>query len=417
MNVKQVDTLNEIYYGQIAAGSIGMRAMWELLRSSPVQQGPNRITWRGMREWMSKQKSNTLFRRAPTQHVKRGGLPTRLEFLSQLQVDFLDTGKQAFGGYRYIMVVVDTFTRMLWTCTFRHATLNQDRSVRCMKNILDSIRQLFGGGWPTLSNTSRTQIKSDNGAEFGADWKREIEAYAPVKVVYGTPSNPNDQALAENAVGRIRTRLRGYRELYDKNFARYLDRLVAGLNQTPQGPLGYKTPADMLEAVIEREDDDLAMLDAVRARQRGRASAARGATRVKERPLTVGQRVRLLDLAYVKAGKSRGNTFKFRNRWTRTIYNVLRVRKVGDSRYTYSISNGKPAYYTRQMLQVITRGAQEDAPAAVLAAPDSYTIFKILDRRPGGQWLVAYTGYGQPELVPTADVPQNLRAAYIAAGG
>ena len=99
MNVKQVDTLNEIYYGQIAAGSIGMRAMWELLRSSPVQQGPNRITWRGMREWMSKQKSNTLFRRAPTQHVKRGALPTRLEFLSQLQVDFLDTGKQAFGGY------------------------------------------------------------------------------------------------------------------------------------------------------------------------------------------------------------------------------------------------------------------------------------------------------------------------------
>jgi hypothetical protein len=173
----------------------------------------------------------------------------------------------------------------------------------------------------------------------------------------------------------------------------------------------------MLEAVIEREDDDLAMLDAVRARQRGRASAARGATRVKERPLTVGQRVRLLDLAYVKAGKSRGNSFKFRNRWTRTIYAVLRVRNVGDSRYTYSISNGKPAYYTRQMLQVITRGAQEDAPAAVLAAPDSYTIFKILDRRPGGQWLVAYTGYGQPELVPTADVPQNLRAAYINAGG
>ena len=88
---KQTSVLQELYYGQIARGSVGMRALWELLRPHPVQQSPNRITWRAMREWMSQQKTNTLFRRAPTQHVKRGALPRRLEFASQIQVDFLDT--------------------------------------------------------------------------------------------------------------------------------------------------------------------------------------------------------------------------------------------------------------------------------------------------------------------------------------
>ena len=155
-----------------------------------------------------------------------------------------------------------------------------------------------------LSNTARTELKSDNGGEFGAQWKTQIEAYEPrLKVTHGLASNPNDQALAENAVGRLRTRLRGMRELYNKNFPEYLDKIVAGMNQTPQAPLDYKTPAQLLEAVIEGDADDLELIESVREHQRGKARKRRGVTKVNEYPLLIGQRVRLLDLAYVKMSK------------------------------------------------------------------------------------------------------------------
>ena len=66
------------------------------------------------------------------------------------------------------------------------------------------------------------------------------------------------------------------------------------------------------------------------------------------------------------------------------------------------------------MLQKVAPGPQQDAPDAVTRAPEEYEIFKVLERRPNGRWLVAYTGFGNPEVVRAGDVPLNLRQEFIA---
>ena len=402
--------MREIYYGPTARGSVGMRAVYELLRDEPIQSTPDRITWRHTRAFVAGQSSNTRFRRAKTQNRKKAGIRSAPVFAAQIEVDFLDTGLEKDGKYRYIMVCIDVFTRFVFLATFAGASVDASRAGRLFNGIADDIKIMFGGGWPYVDKL--TVLKADNGPEHGAEFAEIVQEHTPeLRVKRGLPNNPNSQALAENAVGRVRTRLRGMRPTLGKRWSTYLDDVAAGLNQTKQEPLGYNSPADMLQATIRRSAEDMALLDAVKKQQTGRAKRARGVTRTEERPVAVGARVRLLDLAYVKRGKNRPNAMKFGPRWSK-VYTITQRRATGNNTYAYRVSKpGDDNWRSVSQIQVVT-GDQALPDERVLRAAVDYPVFRIIDKRGRDEYLTLYEGYPTAEWARGRDLPPGAVATF-----
>ena len=123
-------------------------------------------------------------------------------------------------------------------------------------------------------------------------------------------------------------------------------------------------------------------------------------------PRRSSPKVRLANLAYMKAKGMRGNTMKSIPRWSERVYVVDRRRGGGAAPYTYRLE-GRPKkdVYARELLQVV-KGDLPPPPEAS-AERDEYDIARVL-RVQGGNALVVYSGWPEAEWTPLADVPANL---------
>ena len=142
---KQRGVLESLYYTEFRSG-IGMRALWEALRSNPLQKaaldagGPAYITWRDFKLWYNSQETAQLMRRAPTVSQTRSGVPPpgQLYALAHLQSDLIDMGELASNNKRYIMNTVDVVTGYSFLQTW-NGGINNRQTSRVMTEIVEAV--------------------------------------------------------------------------------------------------------------------------------------------------------------------------------------------------------------------------------------------------------------------------------------
>ena len=117
----------------------------------------------------------------------------------------------------------------------------------------------------------------------------------------------------------------------------------------PRAPvtIGYQSPADVLDGF---QDNDEEVVERATGALRKRAGARRGPGGTVDTALRPGTKVRLVNLAYMKASM-RGNTLKTIPRWSERIYSIRRRRGGGASPYEYQLE-GRPKkdWFARELL-------------------------------------------------------------------
>ena len=409
----QIDALHELFWTK-NRGAIGVRQLFEQLRDHPRQReayeesGGKRgwISWRDVRRYYALYRDPQTMRRAPAVSKSRAALPRAFVPFATMQADCLDMGEWARPAgevaskqYRFVFVAIDVVTRFVWLCTFR-GKLTQNKTARCMQKLIKSVRERYGA-WPR-----RTTLRTDNGkADFGQAFTAAVQAFEPqIRHEHGVANNPNSQAYAEGAVGIARGVLRRMYKAYDStDWPTMLPEANSIMNNRKNAALSYVSPADLLDAF---QDGDAALVDKSMGSLRKRAAKRRGPGGTVDMALSVGTKVRLANLPYMKAKGMRGNTMKSIPRWSERVYVVDQRRGGGAAPYAYRLE-GRPKkdVYARELLQVV-KGDLPPPPEAS-AERDEYEIARVL-RVQGGNALVVYSGWPEAEWTPLADVPANL---------
>jgi len=416
LSAEQRQVLEDLFYTEFR-GAVGLHALNAALREHPEQKRrldagqPGFVTWRDLKLWYNSQTVTQVMRRAPTVSETRASMPRTLEPLALLQADVIDMGDLAFNRQRYVLNIVDVVTGFSIQQTWQGG-LNTRQTARVVTEYIDVIRSWLGS-WP-----AQTELRCDNGQEFGDAFADAVQTYEPqIKVTHGVPNRPNSQAVAENSNATWRgvaRRLLRSQGLPQTRWPQHLAEIGYIMNSRPSGRLGWISPADAFNAFFGDTDEDretvARVVDAIkRAVAARRGPGARGA----DKPYPVGAQVRLADARWLKSDL-KGNVAKQGPKWSVTVHTVTRRRRPGPGApHEYRIDDGSGVWHAHELLQHIP-GA-EAPPAAATADRDEYRIEKVLRHDPVGTpdtsrpYLVLYTGYAWPEWVPASEVPANLR--------
>ena len=101
-------------------------------------------------KWLKAQKIYQLFKKPQRQKATRQIYSSKKGKL--FQIDLIDFSKKPTGEYKYILMVIDTFTRKL----FAKALIN-----KTAENVSKNIKLIF-----SENNVKPTVIQTDNGKEF-----------------------------------------------------------------------------------------------------------------------------------------------------------------------------------------------------------------------------------------------------------
>ena len=149
-----------------------------------------------------------------------------------LQIDLANLQNFETDGFKYIMVGVDMFTRMLFLRAMKDRTEGEiDKAFRSIhKEIKDELKTL----------------RADN--EFVSASFKKYAKDNNIKIVYGTPANPTSQGLAERFVG-LTKRVISNVTLTNENFnwVKNLDDIAESFNSTVSKGTNYSP--NQIEAI------------------------------------------------------------------------------------------------------------------------------------------------------------------------
>jgi hypothetical protein len=296
LDKEQTEALSDLFYRQ-HKGSIGVRALFELLKQDPrqiaeLERTNNKfgwINWRSLRAWYNGQESVQLHRRAKPKSKTLVNVP-REDTLQPFAIMQLDTIEMAqgvrntdpaytpndtsdnmrdkrglpSGGKRKVFHLIDLATND----SFLGASdvLAQDSAIAVYSEFLYAIYEHFGR-WPV----EETVISTDDGKEHKSKFRHAMENLLvpgsttetlPIKIKVNRAFSVNDQAVVEGANGVFRRLAKRYAEntkskrnpnanylgfWYGKG-GEILRELNFLMNTRPVSSLGYQTPADVLKA-------------------------------------------------------------------------------------------------------------------------------------------------------------------------
>jgi len=298
------------------------------------QLARERFYWPNMEEdiktYISKKCSCLISRKPHVIPYAPLGTVTATSPLDIVSLDFLKVDKSA-GGYEYILVIVDQFTR------YAQAYATRNKSSRT------AAEKLFNNFVTKFGPPKR--ILHDQGGEFENNLFKELEKYYGIKKSRTTPYHPMCNGMTERLNSTIIQMLRSLPETAKSKWRESLDKLMFAYNCTRHAVTGYspfyllfgrnaRLPIDaVLDQYKTEKKQYTDVSDYVRIQKSRMNEAFQIAqnntskrrdqdkklkdTKATLTPLEVGDRVLVRNLT------QRGGTGKLRSFWEEKVYLVL----------------------------------------------------------------------------------------------
>lgn len=357
MSKKQQKLLDHLY--KDIHSSVAFTSVEPLLREARQRDG--KISRRMVKDYLAGQNVYTLHRPAVRKYRHMSTLTAGLHTEWQADLAVFDKLGRENGGYKYLLVCIDTLSRMLFVepVKSKHA-----------EKMIEAFKKLFA-----RADVIPWKLITDEGKEFTA--KRVQEYFKSIEMEhFSIYTSPKFHAgMAERANRSIKERL--YRLFTERRTQKWVDvvqKIVEAINRSPNSSIGGMRPMDVTYENAEK----------LRLFLKNKAINGEGRRRSH---FNVGDRVRIEKYKHVF---QKGYLPNF----TSEIFIVDHVRRVPYQPVTYRIRDQQGEqihgwFYANDLCLV--KGGEERSRGEI------FDIEKVLGkkRRDGVEYLlVKWKGYG-----------------------
>ena len=323
---KDIARLSKLYYEE--GYTLGRDAIYSVLKKE-YKKPPSK---KDISEWLSKQKLNQVYAQTRKGGSVQSFKPTKpFESLSADLIDFTNKPAQQF---RYILVVIDNFSRYMYVEAMTGKTAT--KTAKAMAKILEKVEEERG--------RRPRYVQADDGPEFKGDYAKLL-AKLKIDKRRTLAGQPQSNGLVERANGKLKQIIFKNKEIFKGTWKSNLNRAAKVYNNYENRTTGY-SPSDAAKlsgSDIKKLKDNVAKTQKDENRAQGKA-------------YKVGDRVRL------KKPKGKLDKMSTPN-WSQEIYTIQKVIAGSGSKAPTYIIKGRPSdlRYTRNDVQIIT-GRVEDIP-------------------------------------------------------
>lgn len=183
-----------------------------------------------IKKWLQQHDAYTLFKPVKYRFKRNRIVTTGLDYMWDADLADVSNIAEHNDGYRYLLVVIDVFSRYLWVEPVK--TKQQSEMVAAFERIF------------TKTNRRPQRLRTDKGTEFKNRKVRSMLNGLQVKAF--STKNETKANYAERVIRTIKTLL--YRYFHQNQSYRYvevLQDLVYNYNNRPHSSLGTKSPAQI----------------------------------------------------------------------------------------------------------------------------------------------------------------------------
>jgi len=316
---KEEQLLEDFYYDK--GYTIGRDNLYKILVKEHPNEHPSR---REVMAWLKDQETHQIYRGAK----KSSGISSfrPIKPLNSLSADLIDLVNKPAKNYKYILVVVDNFSRFMWARAI--TTKEPSKVAPKMEDILNEIEEEF--------DKTPKYIQTDDGSEFKGEFLKLLNS-RKVKNVRTLAAQPWSNALVERANGKLKSVLFKNKSIKGGNWFDNLKKAIEVYNEYVNRSTKY-APKDAIKLEKEGQDE---LKDNVK-------TLAIEQKTLKPTNYEVGQRVRKkIPKGKLDKGLSSPN-------WTQKTYTITKVTKgVGVRPTKYALSdNGNKKYTFNDVLAI-----------------------------------------------------------------
>lgn len=336
---------------------LGLRRMFDVVKAECEQSNVKHIYRDQLERWLKDQEWYQLHKQPPKRKDTRQVSSQMKKPLDMVQADLvvfgdqhLDKSKSYRYPYKYILNIVDVYSRFLWS-----RALKKNDS----ETVAEAIIDIFDNEMPRRPSA----MQVDGGAEF-------TDNIPAVRKIVGKGGNPYGQAIVERVNGTLKGSLFKYMSATGKtNWSQVLAQQVETYNNVRHSSLGGLTPKQVFNG--EKIPEKQAEINKTQE------------TKESDEPMAKGTKVRL------RASEKGAGLTKGQPTYSRDIFTVesstkpkgtqLRGYKVKDDEGTV-----KRGVYNKTELQVIQKVAPkptEIKSASVEPVPDLRRSARLNEKR------------------------------------
>lgn len=330
-NAEQAEAeIKKTYEDFSTSAGLGIQKFYEVLSDKYLG-----VTRAACRDFLMKQEAFQQTRHFQKK-VNRPVLSRGVDYLWSMDLVDMNRFAWANNGNKYILVVVDVFSRFVYTFPLKHKTA---------KDVADNLRKIM-----TAEHTPK-HLQSDNGGEFLNDVNELCEEKG-IKRRFSRSYSPESNGLVEGINRVIRNKLNDAFARYStKNWVKYLPEVTESWNKTKHGGVKHD-PTFIYESQAEDVEEEREQVDKT-LREKAKRSIAKNRTG----DLRVGDYVRLSLTATdsnlrkeLKTGKVSNSKWAAK-KWSDDVYKIRTVSAGNDftkSVFTLETLEGHRAFVRRR---------------------------------------------------------------------
>ena len=296
VSAKSQKTLKTYYYDK--GFTYGRDGLFELLKKKQPKSHPSKEE---IELWLKQQKIAQLYAQTRKGGVTDTFKPTKPWY--QMSMDLIDfTNKPGRSGMRYILVVIDNFSRYMMTVTLTDKTAA--KTAVGLRKVLDKVKSEFG-------NPDITSILTDDGGEFKGAVNTLLKQ-RDIRKIRTLGGNPQQNGMVERSNGKLKIIISKNRAIKGGGWVEELPHATEVYNQQYNRGIGL-APADAVK--LDRTGQEKVKKHVKKAYHN--IKTPRGMMRY-EKSFDVGDRVR------IKLNKGKLDKSSTPN-WSSSIYSVSKV--------------------------------------------------------------------------------------------
>lgn len=219
------DYLKSIYYDPNHAGSYGgLENLYRTVR----KEGKYVIGKAKIRKWLQKQETYTLHQQVRRRFRRQRVIVPYMDYQWDADTASMTTYTKDNDGYGFFVLVIDIFSRFLWTVPLR--TTKGSEMSNALKSVFDQ------GRIPD-------HLRTDKGVEFKNRTVQKLTKDLEIKQFY--TQNESKANFAERAIKNIKSRISRYRSHHQTNrWIDVLSEITESYNRTYHGSI-KRAPIDV----------------------------------------------------------------------------------------------------------------------------------------------------------------------------